>query len=303
MNTLENAYNDVHDFHVTFDHPHSDKPRLQPVERVTARTRWIEEEITELREATTIYEQADAYLDIIYFAIGGLVDMGVEPSALWNLVHDANMAKVWPDGTVHRREDGKIVKPDGWKAPDEAIAEEINRRMGLDNPASQTTLEEPEMKKTINRITREDIRDAKIVFSNFNTETNINALDFYQNIATKSAIYPGQNTPLGLAYVALKLNGEAGEFAEHVGKAMRDDGLIPIGGEFGGYQHDMAHLTATLTPERRTLIIKEIGDVLWYLSAACNELGITLSEAALTNLEKLCDRGERDVLHGSDDNR
>jgi NTP pyrophosphatase (non-canonical NTP hydrolase) len=58
-----------------------------------------------------------------------------------------------------------------------------------------------------------------------------------------------------------------------------------------------------MTDERRALIIKEIGDVLWYLSAACNELNISLSEAALTNLEKLCDRSERDALRGSGDER
>jgi hypothetical protein len=51
-------------------------------------------------------------------------------------------------------------------------------------------------------------------------------LDNYQRFALKSAIYPGKGTPFGLIYVALKGSGEAGEFAEHVGKAMRDDGMI-----------------------------------------------------------------------------
>jgi len=43
-------------------------------------------------------------------------------------------------------------------------------------------------------------------------------MDEYQIIASGSAIYPGRGTPLGLAYCALKLNGEAGELAEHVGQ-------------------------------------------------------------------------------------
>ncbi|MCJ7996647.1 nucleoside triphosphate pyrophosphohydrolase family protein [Rhizobium cremeum] len=124
-----------------------------------------------------------------------------------------------------------------------------------------------------------------------------NALDVYQQIATRSAIYPGQGTPLGLVYVALKMNGEAGELAEHVGKAMRDDGLTaPIG--FGnGVEFE------NLTEARRTLIIKEIGDVLWYLSAACNELCVNLSEVAQMNIEKLYDRGQRNALSGSGDER
>lgn len=155
----------------------------------------------------------------------------------------------------------------------------------------------------MNRITRDDVRsfiEQAIGYPN-SVDPMGNAIDAYQRIATKSAVYPGQGTPRGVEYVALKLNGEAGEFAEHVGKAMRDDAygeiiVDPSTREFLG-------IYDRLTPERRTLLIKEIGDVLWYLSAACNELGITLSEAATTNLEKLCDRCERDALRGSGDER
>jgi len=82
---------------------------LQPADRVEKRASWLEEEAQELREAKTIAEQADAYIDSIYFALGGLVELGVRPGEIWDLVHGANMAKVWPDGTVRRREDTKIV--------------------------------------------------------------------------------------------------------------------------------------------------------------------------------------------------
>lgn len=148
----------------------------------------------------------------------------------------------------------------------------------------------------MNKITREDVRVFK--------EMSICQMQDYQRIATKSAIYPGQGTPLGLAYVALKLNGEAGEFAEHVGKAMRDDEYMPYA-QLNDVDLDKQFvcLTGNLTPERRTALLKEIGDVLWYLSAACNELGVSLSDVALMNLEKLCDRGERDKLRGSGDER
>lgn len=135
---------------------------------------------------------------------------------------------------------------------------------------------------------------------------NTNLLNQYQQLATRSAIYPGQGTALGLAYVALKMNGEAGEFAEHTGKAMRDDALLPqttLTYEGSGNKYHVAELTGQLTPERRLALIKEIGDVLWYAAAACNELGITLADAAATNLEKLADRAERGVLQGSGDDR
>jgi len=147
---------------------------------------------------------------------------------------------------------------------------------------------------SINKITRDDINNFG---ASVRRGATINTLDLYQSIATRSAIYPGQRTPLGLMYVSLKMNGEAGEFAEHVGKAMRDDDLIK---HIGTHTYEDGK---SLTPERKSLLIKEIGDVLWYLSAACNELGISLSDAATVNLEKLCDRSERDALRGSGDNR
>lgn len=154
--------------------------------------------------------------------------------------------------------------------------------------------------KPINRITRDDVENFRLECDmQIVAAEAMNALDRYQTIATKSAIYPGFGTPLGLAYVALKLNGEAGEFAEHVGKAMRDDDFVKTSVDI----FDEVTFIGDLTPSRRELIIKEIGDVLWYLSAACNELGITLSAAAGTNLEKLCDRTDRDALRGSGDDR
>lgn len=144
---------------------------------------------------------------------------------------------------------------------------------------------------SINCITEQDVARWKGAFRG-----DRNTLDNYQEVATKSAIYPGQGTALGLAYVSLKLNGEAGEFAEHVGKAMRDDALIPVEGGNQFY-------CATLTEERKAALIKEAGDVLWYLSSICNELGVQLSDVAYGNLCKLCDRGERGVLQGSGDER
>lgn len=131
----------------------------------------------------------------------------------------------------------------------------------------------------INQITRDDLHS-------FRDNATLNQ---YQYVAGKSAIYPGKGSYIGLMYVALKLNGEAGEFAEHVGKSLRDDGF---GTKF-----------QTLTEDRRLALIKEVGDVLWYCAAACRELGITLQEAADTNLLKLYDRTNRNVLRGSGDER
>lgn len=110
-------------------------------------------------------------------------------------------------------------------------------------------------------------------------------LNEYQARALDTAYYPGRNLDLmGLMYATLKLNGEAGEFAEHVGKAIRDDkGMI--------------------TPDRKNKLIKELGDVMWYLAALSSELETSLQEVALLNLVKLADRKNRGVLGGSGDER
>jgi NTP pyrophosphatase (non-canonical NTP hydrolase) len=106
-------------------------------------------------------------------------------------------------------------------------------------------------------------------------------LNEYQKQALNTAIYPGKNTFAGLTYTALKLNGEAGEIAEKVGKAIRD-------GKHDDWEH---HL------------VLELGDVLWYISAMAQELGYPLEIIALTNLQKLSRRKQRGTLNGSGDDR
>lgn len=125
----------------------------------------------------------------------------------------------------------------------------------------------------------------------------------YEKAAVSTAIYPGQGTAIGLSYVALKMNGEAGEFAEHVGKAIRDDDLISVSTTLAaGQTFHLADLN-DLLPERRELLIKEVGDVLWYLAAAARELGISLDEIAQKNIAKLAKRKAEGKLGGSGDNR
>lgn len=115
------------------------------------------------------------------------------------------------------------------------------------------------------------------------------SLNDYQTRATRLAIYPGQRTPLGLSYAALKLAGEAGEVTENIGKAIRDDGYMTT--------------TQQLTAPRTSAIVKELGDVLWYVAAIARELGYDLDTVAMVNLNKLNDRKTRGVLQGSGDDR
>merc|ERR1719450_379597 len=65
-----------------------------------------------------IAEQADAFVDIWYYSLNAAAKKGVNLSKIFDRVHDANMAKRDPaTGQFLRREDGKIIKPQGWKPP------------------------------------------------------------------------------------------------------------------------------------------------------------------------------------------
>ena len=76
--------------------------------------------------------QLDAVVDLVYYC-GNITKKhtGMPDESLDEVfieVHKANMNKIHPDGTVHRREDGKILKPEGWKEPD--IISVIKRLLG-----------------------------------------------------------------------------------------------------------------------------------------------------------------------------
>lgn len=128
-------------------------------------------------------------------------------------------------------------------------------------------------------------------------------LNDYQNAALRTAVYPGQGSALGLAYVALKLNGEAGEFAEHFGKSLRDDDLVRVTTSYGMGVGTVLVQVNELTPERMLKLKKELGDVLWYLAAGARELGVSLADIAAINLEKLSGRATAGTLQGSGDDR
>jgi NTP pyrophosphatase (non-canonical NTP hydrolase) len=94
----------------------------------------------------------------------------------------------------------------------------------------------------------------------------------YQAEAKQTALYPRRLQ--NLEYPTLGLAGEAGEVANIVKKIQRD---------FGG----------EVTNETRQKLKDELGDVLWYISACADELGLTLREIAEYNVEKLAKRHNR----------
>lgn len=130
---INKEYNMVKEFHKVFGHPYSDAPVSLNIDRATQRYGWMHEEIDEFIEAVKngdVVEQADAMIDVIYFALGTLVEMGVEPERLFEIVQNANMSKLWADGKPHYREsDGKVIKPEEWQDPHPLLEAEIKRQM------------------------------------------------------------------------------------------------------------------------------------------------------------------------------
>src|SRR5262245_8826538 len=94
----------------------------------------------------------------------------------------------------------------------------------------------------------------------------------YQTEASATALYP--NRLKNLEYPTLGLAGEAGEVANIVKKIQRDHGGV-------------------INDEIRGKLKDELGDVLWYISACADELGITLTEIAEFNVQKLAKRHTR----------
>ena len=111
---------EVKKFQEAFGHPTSDFPIVMEEERAKKRYLWMSEELNEFLAASKnkdIVEQADAMIDVIYLALGTLVEMGVEPDELFKIVQHANMSKLWADGKPHYNDMGKVVKPEGWEDP------------------------------------------------------------------------------------------------------------------------------------------------------------------------------------------
>lgn len=128
--SINEEYYQVKEFHKAFNHPYSDKPTLIDMNLAQKRYDWMKEEIDEFLEAVEnrdIYEQADAMIDLIYFALGTLVVLGVTPAEVFKVVQNANMSKLWEDGKPRFREgDGKVIKPPTWEDPHDKIVETIN---------------------------------------------------------------------------------------------------------------------------------------------------------------------------------
>ena len=94
-------------------------PNLAPKESLNLHHSLISEEVEELRNAIIerdAEEVLDALGDITYLVYGAALECGYDLDEALDRIHAANMAKL-REGVVHRRPDGKVLKPAGWMPP------------------------------------------------------------------------------------------------------------------------------------------------------------------------------------------
>ncbi len=82
----------------------------------------IEEEVSEFWEAEAVgddVEEIDACFDMIWVIVGYMKSRGWDCEGIWDEGAKSNLSKIDPvTGLVRKREDGKILKPEGWQPPD-----------------------------------------------------------------------------------------------------------------------------------------------------------------------------------------
>ena len=113
-------------------------------------------------------------------------------------------------------------------------------------------------------------------------------MDFneYQKKAAKYDLAEATNDLKAPGFIEkiLGLVGEAGETADKIKKIIRDKNGI-------------------VSDEDKDLVIKELGDTLWYVASISRYLEVPLSEVAKGNIDKLESRYQRNQIHGEGDKR
>lgn len=103
----------------------------------------------------------------------------------------------------------------------------------------------------------------------------------YQLHAHSFALYTGEKS---WAYPWLGLSEECGELTGKMAKIIRDKGGV-------------------IAQDDKDAIIKELGDVCWFVAELATQLDVSLEKVMQTNIDKLESRKARGVIHGSGDDR
>lgn len=113
------------------------------------------------------------------------------------------------------------------------------------------------------------------------TNTSHTQFDEYQKWTRTTASYPDRQA---VNYCALGLGSEAGEVQSLIKKVIRDnDGIW--------------------TDAKVLDLVKELGDVIWYVARLSDEFRISFSEIMEVNIEKLTRRKEDGTIKGEGSDR
>jgi predicted HAD superfamily Cof-like phosphohydrolase len=117
---MSKVFTDVEVFLSACGQKHPNFPS-EPNELSDLYLKLIDEEYNEFAEAVSDNndaEQLDACFDMMWVIIGYMKARGWDCETAWDEGAKSNLSKINPTtGMVFRREDGKILKPEGWKPP------------------------------------------------------------------------------------------------------------------------------------------------------------------------------------------
>lgn len=115
---IDHECTNVYEFAEKFNFPRHFVPVDMSRRYLRERAAMMNEEIGEFIsaiEAQDLAGQADALIDLVYFAKGTAVALGLPWEKLWDDVHRANMEKV--PGMTKRGFGMDVTKPYGWEPP------------------------------------------------------------------------------------------------------------------------------------------------------------------------------------------
>jgi predicted HAD superfamily Cof-like phosphohydrolase len=117
---MSNMFQDVKEFQTAVGQNVGSKPQFPDGDERVLRMRLLKEEFDEYNQGeynNDLENIAKELADIIYIVCGTAVSYGIPLDRVFEEVHRSNMAKL-VDGKPVRRDDGKILKPEGWTPPD-----------------------------------------------------------------------------------------------------------------------------------------------------------------------------------------
>lgn len=118
---MTDFFNDVKEFQTAVGQNVGQAPAFPSEEERALRIKLLAEEYDEYQVGENnddLENIAKELADIIYIVCGTAASYGIPLDRVFDEVHRSNLSKLGEDGQPLRREDGKILKPEGWTPPD-----------------------------------------------------------------------------------------------------------------------------------------------------------------------------------------